>query len=381
MRIAVLVSNDLVHDQRVRKTCQVLRDYGLEVVLVGRKLVDSQPIERPYEVVRFSDLRNVRGAKFYAEINMKLYRWLSKRNDIDAIWANDLDTLWPAFAVARRREIPLIYDSHEYFTEAAGLTGRPFPKWVWCQIERRIFPKLKHVITVNESIARIYRKQYGVPVQVVRNIPLALDPLQGVTRERLGLPAGGKLLILQGAFMDKDRGVVDAVRTMEYLPEDVRLLLIGAGEEWEAARRLTSERQLENRVILLPKQPYEQLRTYTSVADAGLTLDKGVHFNYYYSLPNKLFDYIHARVPVVASPLPEVQAIVEQYGVGEVIEDWSPQNIAKAVRTVLENEATHYADALDHAAKSLTWENEAKTIRRVLDAALSKVNGAVSEGI
>lgn len=374
MRIAVLVTNDLVHDQRVRKTCEVLSEYGLDITLVGRKFHDSAPIDRPYETVRFDNMKYVRGAKFYAEINLKMYRWLRQRNDIDAIWANDLDTLWPAFAVARKRQLPLIYDSHEYFTEAAGLTGRPFPKWVWQQIERRIFPRLQHVITVNESIAGIYRKQYGVPVHVVRNIPQAAVPIQGLTRESLGLPAGGKLLVLQGAFMDKDRGVVDAVHAMEFLPEDVRLLLIGAGEEWEAARALTSERQLESRVILLPKQPYEQLRKYTSVADAGLTLDKGVHFNYYYSLPNKLFDYIHARVPVVASPLPEVQRIVRQFGVGEVIEDWSPEKIAQAVITVLEHGSSHYAEALEQAAQTLTWENESNSIRKVLDAALKELS-------
>lgn len=374
MRIAVLVTNDLVHDQRVRKTCEVLSEYGLDITLVGRKFHDSAPIDRPYETVRFDNMKYVRGAKFYAEINLKMYRWLRQRNDIDAIWANDLDTLWPAFTVARKRQLPLIYDSHEYFTEAAGLTGRPFPKWVWQQIERRIFPRLQHVITVNESIAGIYRKQYGVPVHVVRNIPQAAVPIQGLTRESLGLPAGGKLLVLQGAFMDKDRGVVDAVHAMEFLPEDVRLLLIGAGEEWEAARALTSERQLENRVLFLPKQPYEQLRKYTSVADAGLTLDKGVHFNYYYSLPNKLFDYIHARVPVVASPLPEVQRIVRQFGVGEVIEDWSAEKIAQAVITVLEHGSSHYAEALEQAAQTLTWENESNTIRKVLDAALKELS-------
>lgn len=372
MRIAVLVTNDLVHDQRVRKTCEVLLAYGLEVTLVGRKLKDSAPIDRPYETVRFDDMLNERGAKFYAEMNLKLYRWLRQRDDIDAIWANDLDTLWPAFTVARQRNIPLIYDSHEYFTEAAGLTGRRFPKWVWQQIEKRTFPNLRHVITVNESIANIYREKYQVPVHVVRNIPQQLPPVQGVKRSELGLPAGGKLLILQGAFMDKDRGVIEAVKAMEFLPDDVRLLLIGAGEEWEAARILASERQLENRIILLPKQPYEELRKYTAVADVGLTLDKGLHFNYYYSLPNKLFDYIHARVPVVASPLPEVKAVVTNYEVGAVVKDWSPENIARVISEVLQKSPDHYRKALDRAAEVLTWENEAKVIRQVLDDALKK---------
>lgn len=358
-RIAVLVSNDLTHDQRVRKTCEVLRSQGLEITLIGRELADSSPIDRPYETVRLN-LAYTKGAKFYAALQKGLLRYLKSRK-WDAIWANDLDTLWPAWKIARKQNIPIIYDSHEYFTEAAGLTGRPFPKWVWTQIEKRIFPKLRHVFTVNESIAQIYRDQYKVPVKVLRNVPfLSPKGIREQSRHELGLPEG-KLAILQGAFMDKDRGVLDAVSAMQHL-EGVHLLLVGAGEEWEKAHVLRTDLQLESKITILPKQPYERLAAMTRTADVGLSLDKGLHFNYYYSLPNKLFDYIHARVPVIVSPLPEVKRVVETYGVGEVIEDWSPENIASAIQKVLKTDRNQWEEGLARASAECNWEKESEVI-------------------
>jgi glycosyltransferase involved in cell wall biosynthesis len=365
--IAVLVSNDLTHDQRVRKTCDVLRAAGLNVVLIGRELDDSQPIQREYETVRLK-LPFTRGALFYAALQRALLRYLgSRRNDWDAIWANDLDTLWPAYQIAKDKDIPLIYDSHEYFTEAAGLTGRPFPKWVWTQIERSIFPKLKHVITVNESIASIYREKYNVPVRVVRNVPSVANlPDFNPTRAELGLPEGN-LVILQGAFMDKDRGVVDMVRAMKLLP-DVHLLLVGAGEEWVQAGELRESLGLQDRITILPKQPYERLVGFTRSADAGISLDKGTHFNYYYSLPNKLFDYIHAGIPVVASPMPEVRRVVEGYEIGVLVRDWSPEAIAEAVRSVFSSPQKRWMDGVSKAQNDFRWERESEVIREILVA-------------
>jgi glycosyltransferase involved in cell wall biosynthesis len=365
MRIAVLVSNDLVHDQRVRKTCDVMLRKGWEPTLIGRLLPDSKPISRPYETHRISGMPKA-GARFYAHLQWELWRFLKRRTDFDAVWANDLDTLWPAWHIAQSRNLPIVYDSHEYFLGAAGLTNRTFPQWVWRQIESRIFPKLTHVITVNEHIAQLYRQQYGVDVKVVRNVPELLPPPEPATRAEFDLPEG-KLAILQGAFMDRDRGVLEAVAAMDLLP-DVNLLLVGAGEEWEEARRRSSARSAENRIICLPKQEYSRLRQLTRLADVGLSLDKPVHENYQFSLPNKLFDYLHAGVPVVASNVPEVAKVVRAFGVGELTASVTPDAIAAAIRKVIDNGAEHYSVNISEAAEAFNWQKESMTIEAILDS-------------
>ncbi|MBI1265795.1 MAG: glycosyltransferase [Cryomorphaceae bacterium] len=357
--VKVLVSNDLCFDQRVRKTCEVLEESGLEIELIGRKLSSSPAIERTYKTTRFG-LVFQSGALFYAALNLRMFFYLLPRK-IDMIWANDLDTLLPAYLVSRIKGCRLVYDSHEYFTEAAGLTGRRFQKGVWLSIEKFIFPKLKHVITVNESIASIYRKAYGVPVHVMRNTPQLNTVVETSMVDNFKHP----LLILQGAFMDKDRGVIETLHAMQELTE-CHLLLIGAGEEWELAHTLVDDLHIADRVTILPRQPYNVLAQYTRMADVGLSLDKGMHFNYYYSLPNKIFDYMHAGTPVVASPLPEVKYVIETSQIGEVVTSWEPQDIAYAVRRILRKGKSHYAEKLELASKRYNWEEESKVIGEIL---------------
>ncbi|MGB0423232.1 MAG: glycosyl transferase group 1, partial [Flavobacteriales bacterium] len=109
--VTVLVSNDLTHDQRVKKTCASLQELGYTPFLIGRKLKNSDHLERPYPTKRLS-LGFTKGALFYAALNIRFFFFLLFHKT-DAIWANDLDTLLPAFLVSRLRNKHLVYDSHE----------------------------------------------------------------------------------------------------------------------------------------------------------------------------------------------------------------------------------------------------------------------------
>ena len=372
-RIAVLVSNDLNHDQRVLKTCTTLEAEGWKPVLIGREMPESKPLQVPFEARRLRLPFN-RGAGFYAALQLGLLRALS-RTDVDAIWANDLDTLLPAFLMARIKGLPLVYDSHEYFTEAAGLTGRPFQRGVWLMVERAIFPRLKAVITVNEGIADAYFNRYprargGRPL-VVRNMPRMREkaaPSSVNWRERLGIPAEAPFLIVQGAYLDKDRGVVQAVGALQEHTA-AYLVVVGAGEEWEWAQ--SQVESFNGRLVVLPKMAFEELCSLTASADVGLSLDQGVHGNYLMSLPNKLFDYIHAGIPVVASPMPEVVRVVKGWNIGRVVRDSSPAGITEAVDAVLARPSSEWRAVCTEAAAALHWGTEERQIVKALEQAQS----------
>lgn len=362
-KVAVLVSNDLTHDQRVRKVCEELLEQGHAITLVGRKLPTSENLERPYEVVRLA-LPFSKGALFYASLNIRFFFFLLGRK-FDVVHVNDLDTLLPAFLVARMKSWHVVYDSHEYFTEAAGLTGRNFQKSVWLGIEKWIFPKLNHVVTVNESIAAIYREKYGIPVDVVRNIPPLTSMANKPSREDLGLPADKRIVLLQGAYIDYDRGCLEAVQSMEWV-QNVLFLVIGSGQEVGLAKEKCTALGLDDKVTFLPKMPFEELRQYTSVADLGLSLDKPLHLNYKLSLPNKLFDYIHAGIPVVTSPLPELKRIVDTYNIGMTTEGYTPEAIAHTINAALDSPNRDLWQAnLITAAKELTWDNEKQVFKKI----------------
>lgn len=366
--ITVLVSNDLEFDQRVRKVCATLNALDFEITLVGRLLTTSRNFERPYELRRFR-LRFSKGALFYAHLNLRLFFYLLfKKTDI--ILANDLDTLLPAFLVARLRGKELVYDSHEYFTEAEGLTGRKFQKAVWERIEGWIFPKLKSVYTVNESIANIYRSKYRVNVRVVRNIPeiKGFDAIQN--RADIRLPSDKFIMILQGAYIDPDRGALEALQSLEFL-DNVLLLIIGSGREMPRLKEMATQPIYRDKVMILDKMPFAELMQYTMNADLGLTLDKPIHLNYKYSLPNKLFDYIHAGIPVLASDLPELNRIITKYKVGFLIEKTTPEQIASKVKEVMNSQSLIDAKAACTLAKNeLNWQHEEKVLKEIFSQIL-----------
>ena len=368
-RAIVSVTNDLATDNRVHRTCTVLQELGYEVLLVGRKLPESLPLERTYATKRMRLLFR-KGPLFYAEYSLRLFYVLLVVRASFFV-ANDLDTLLPNHLVARLRGKRLVYDTHEFYTEVPELVCRPQVRAVWLAIERWIFPKLERVMTVNRSIANAYTERYpqrkGEPITVVRNIPMKRDLGPQPTRAELGLPEGVKLLVLQGAGINVDRGAEEAVLAMKDLPDHL-LLVIGGGDAWPVLERMVAEHGLQERVRLLGKMPYERMMAYTRHAHVGLTLDKDSNLNYRFSLPNKLFDYLHAGVPVLATDLPEVAAIVREYDCGLVIPSPDPAIIAVAIQRMTADVHQHepMRQRAIFAARSLDGEREKEVLKAFL---------------
>jgi len=364
LRAIVTVTNDLSTDNRVNRTCAVLRELGYDVLLVGRFLPGSAPLHRPYGTKRIRLLFH-KGALFYAEYNLRLLLLLLfSRSSL--IVANDLDTLLASFVAARLRGKPLVYDSHEYFTEVPELLERPRVRSVWLAIERWIFPKLERVITVNVSIAKAYQERYGKRLTVVRNIPMPQDLGPLPSRAEMDLPADRFILIMQGSGINVQRGAEEAVLAMKELPTCL-LLLVGGGDAWPTLERMVNENALQDRVRMLPRMPYERMMQYTRNADLGLSLDKDTNLNYRFSLPNKLFDYFRASVPVLVTDLPEVAGIVRQYDAGIVLQRPDPALIVRAVQELQADptKAAALRQNATFAAAALDGQHEVETLKAV----------------
>jgi glycosyltransferase involved in cell wall biosynthesis len=212
-------------------------------------------------------------------------------------------------------------------------------------------PHVDLFITVNESIASIYREKYNREVCVQRNMPVLVEDDSG--NEDL---FDVKTVVLQGAYIDPDRGGMELVEAFQYL-EGIQLLIVGAGRDLENMKRRIVELHLEEKVKVLPRMSYSELKKLTQRVHLGVSLDKPLHLNYTLSLPNKLFDYIHAGVPVLVSNLIEPARIVNEFQVGEIVEDVTPKSIAKGIEKILNSPSYEsYRDATKKAKSALHWQ-------------------------
>lgn len=366
-RIAIVsVINDLATDHRVQKTCFVLKESGYDVLLYGRQLKNSLPLPAwPFKTKR-SRLFFTKGPLFYFFFNFRLFFFLLFHKS-HLLFANDLDTLPANFLVARLKKVPLVYDSHELFCDVPELMKTPIKRKIWQKIESYLLPKIKYCITVNESIAKIFSEKYGKPFLPIRNIPYLPDTYRVKTKEELHLEEFEHVLLLQGAGLNIDRGAEELIQSMQYIANAV-LLIIGSGDNWNEMKALSKSLQLEKKIRFISKLPRKELLQYTGVADLGLSLDKGNNPNYYFSLPNKVFDYIHSGVPILASRLPEIEKILTTYQVGTFIDTHDPQHIADRINALLGSKTlANYRTNTKKAREILNWETEKEKLKMLLD--------------
>jgi glycosyltransferase involved in cell wall biosynthesis len=252
------------------------------------------------------------------------------------------------------------------FTEVPELKGR-FAKKVWERIEKSIFPKLKYVFTVNQSIADIFEEKYKVRVGVMHNFPKSMGNISPMIAKELGLPNEKKILILQGAGINIDRGAEEAVEMMKFI-ENAILLIVGNGDVIEILKKKIKEEKMDSKIFFFDKMPYNELLRYTAMADLGLSLDKDTNLNYRFSLPNKILDYVHAGTPVLASNLVEVKNIVENYQIGRISNDYSAESFAKiAQEMLLSNYKETHSKQLKKVANELCWENEVVNLKKIFN--------------
>ena len=366
--IIVLVSSDLVTDNRVARTCEELHAQDFKVLLIGRRKKTSFPLsERPYLTKRIATLFE-KGALFYASLNIQFFFILLFKR-IDGVFSNDLDTLLPGYLIARIKKVPIVYDSHELFTEVPELINRPRVQQIWKKIEGFIFPKLSHIITVNSSIAAEFEKRYNKRLNVVRNVPPRYK-LQNCERSELGLPNDKFIVIMQGSGLNIGRGVEEAIQAILSL-NHVLLLIVGDGDVIPQAKNLAKSLGIQDRVEFIPRLPYIEMMKYTEAADLGLSLDRALGLNYSFSLPNKIFDYIHANTPILCTNLKEVSQIVLTYNCGVILSDFTVDSLAKEIELLSHNDKKIHELKENCRAASLkeNWEEEKKVLQRVISEA------------
>ncbi len=361
-KILVAVTNDVSSDQRVHKVSNYLVSKGFEVLVFGRVLPTTFEVNRTYTIIRKKLWFNT-NFLFYAEYNIRLLLFLL-RNKSSHILANDLDTLPACFIASRLKANKLVYDSHELFTEVPELQGRRFVQNLWRMIENIFVPRIKRAYTVSDTIAAFYRQKYGIKMGVIKNVPYLMRATENASVE---FPTNNKVLLYQGTLTE-NRGLTQAILSLKYL-DDVDLVIIGYGKVKNELVQFVAAQKLKNRVYFLGRIDHEKLHNYTKKADIGILLEEPIGLSFKYALPNKLFDYIHNELPILASPIVEVKQLIDIHKVGVLVENHEPKHIAEKIRLLLTDEdlTKKIKNNQRMIKEKYSWENE----RQKLDAYFS----------
>lgn len=369
--IILCVSNDLTADQRLHKMSLSLQEASYNVLLLGRKKRQSlHPGYRTYDYKRLNLIFS-RKAIFYAEYNIRLLLYLLFHPYKLAI-ANDLDTLPAVWLAARLKNKKILFDSHELFSEVPELQNRPRIKNFWRKLEDKLIPQIDAGITVSSSIADYYLDRYEKKFTVLPNYPQEHNFIAG-NLDQFGIPPRRKIMLYQGA-LNKSRGLELMINTMSLLPDWI-LVIAGTGDLEKELKSLAKKKNQNNQIIFTGQLNFETLQSLTPLANIGLSLEEDAGLNYRFALPNKIFDYVKAQIPVIVSDLPEMARIVNNFHVGEVLKYRTPEDLASLIKKVQAgNENIFYQYYLNEAARHFIWSNNQKKLQNLIKPLILQCN-------
>lgn len=264
--------------------------------------------------------------RFYLRLFMSEARSLVS----DVVVAHDLPMLAVGRALAAEFKARLVYDSHELYSEQEFSRSQAQS---WRRVEARHIGACDLVVTVNQSIAKELQQRYGLAeVAVIHNAErtFPLGERSWYLHEHFAIPRDHYVLLFQGGLSAR-RQLPEMVRAMRHLNrDDIHLVILGDGQLSLVLKRLIRRFRLGTRVHLHRAVPQRELLALSASADAGVIPYQAICLNNLYCTPNKLFEFISAGLPILASDLPELRRLVAGNAIGRVTDLSTDKKIAVA---------------------------------------------------
>lgn len=356
-RIAMLVLNDMRSDARVMREARTLSGAGHDVQVLALRSADLPEVDEKSEftVRRVADLTRASLRQPLRKVRERRVREQAFRDAVievrpDVVHCHDTDTLAMGAWAARALSVPYVYDAHELYPDS--LAQRPFqgsaPVQAYLRaVERRFIPGAAVVITVSDGAARVLAERYAVSPVIVANCP-NLMPIgdRGLLKRKLGLEPETTVALYQGG-LQLGRAIDELMEAIS-LVDDLHLVVQGAGEYEDAAHRQVERQGISDRVHFMGQVPHDQLYELTCGADIGTVFLGGATLNHKVAWTNRMFMYMMAGIPTVATDLPGASRVLVPTGAGLV----APAGDVEAMAMVLERLASAPALRAEMGAKA-----------------------------
>lgn len=273
----------------------------------------------------------------------------------------DLFALAAARAFARRCNVRLLYDMRELYFALGPLGGKGLRQRILSWHERRMLAEVDRVIVSGELDADLAQERFHLSKRpfVLLNTPPYREVVQSDLRQRCGITDDAPLAIYQGV-VHHGRGLLPTFRAMQRMPE-LHLAVVGDGPAELELRQAAAELGVQQRVHWLGSVAYDRLHELTCGADVGLCLIEPLSLSYEYALPNKVFEYMMARIPALVSDLPALRELVASHPFGVIVDRSLPADeIAAALRQALGGPQRAAMISACDGVRELSYENQSR---------------------
>jgi glycosyltransferase involved in cell wall biosynthesis len=370
-KVGLFVFNPFVNDSRVLKEAISLANNGYDVEVIAHmnknlkveEKKENFSIKRVSYLDRTTNISKIRKIKAYVTYIKESVRHCK---DFDILHCNDLNTLPIGFVIKKfyNKQVQIVYDAHEYETEMIGQKG--IAKKIAKIFENFFIKYVDKTITVSNSIANEYVKLYGIekPALVLNTPPYKEINKKNIFRETFNLAPEQTIFLYQGGI-SHGRGIETIIDTFKKLKNNkIVIVFMGYGELEEYVKNeVTKNKNIYFHKAVTP----DILLNYTCSADFGISMIEDSCLSYRYCLPNKIFEYIMAEVPVIVSNLPEMKKIVLDHKIGIVVEEDNVEGLTQAIKSALQLDKEEVRINLKKVKYIYNWEEQEKILLKIYD--------------
>ncbi|WP_460079380.1 glycosyltransferase family 4 protein [Pseudomonas sp. H3_H05] len=387
-RIAMIVWNEFRNDARVLKEAQTLQSAGYAVTVFALHTpgvtLEKETLQGGIDVVRVarSPLWKLRkpkagtpaataasGAIGRLSPTRQVLRIVARlwthagllarivRHKAAVVHAHDVNTLPTAWLAAKLSGARVVYDAHEISTSREGYNSF---RVLVARVESVLMPRVQGSITTTDARAKFFARAYGVPRPVVlQNRPrLTVSPDSQRIRHELQLQHPWPIIVYQGG-LQQGRGLERLVRIAASV-DNAYFVFIGGGRLTAPLTALSHELGLTERVFFIPTVSLADLPSYTASADIGVQPIENTCLNHFTTDSNKLFEYLIAGLPVVATDLPEIRRVVRAHDIGLLVRESDDEQLGEALNCLVKDSQLRmkFAANARAAALQLNWEQQ-----------------------